>query len=162
MVDQILAKTGVQISLGHRHAKCVRNALAQRAGSHFDADGWIAFGVAFAMRAEFAKALDFFNRETRITRQMQQRIHQHGAMSVGQHHPVAVPPSGLGGVELEVACVERSGNFCHAQRHALVAFLGFDNGVDRQKPNGVGEVLLGMKVHVVSPCTRWSMRLSPG
>ena len=83
-------------------------------------------------------------------------------MSVGQHHPVAVPPSGLGGVELEVARVERSGNFCHAQWHALVAFLGFDNGIDGQKPNGVGEGLLGMWVHVVCTCTSWSMRLSPG
>ena len=45
-------------------------------------------------------------------------------------------------MELEVARVQRGGNFGHAQRHTLVAFLGFDDGVDGEKTDGVRQSLL--------------------
>jgi hypothetical protein len=50
----------------------------------------------------------------------------------------------------KVPGVQRGGNFGHAQRHTLVAFLGLDDGVDGQKTNGVGQGLLGVGAHVMS------------
>ena len=70
VVHQGFAKSGVQISLGHRHAKSVGNALAQRAGGDLDAQRRVAFGVALAVRTQFAKTLNFFNRKTRIPGQV--------------------------------------------------------------------------------------------
>lgn len=71
-------------------------------------------------------------------------------MSVGEYHPVAVKPARVLRVEFEVAGVERGGNFGHAQRHALVPLLGFDDRVDRQKTDGVRQGLLGVGAHVMS------------
>jgi hypothetical protein len=161
VINQILAKAGVQIRLCHRHAEGIGNALAQRAGGDLDADGRVALGVAFAVRAQLAKALDFFNRKVRVARQVQQRIQQHRAVPVGQHHAVAVKPLGLSWVELEVARVQRGGNFGHAQGHALVTLLRFDDGVDGQKTDGVGQGLLGVGAHVMDKHPGADARLSP-
>ena len=68
---------------------------------------------------------------------MQQRVQQHRAMSIGEHHTVAVKPARVLRVVLQMAGVQRSGNFCHSQWHTLVTFLGFDDGVDREKTDGV-------------------------
>jgi hypothetical protein len=41
----------------------------------------------------------------------------------------------------QVPGVERGGDLGHAQGHALVAFLGPHDGVDRQETDGVGQGL---------------------
>ena len=147
VVDQVLAKTCVQVSLCHGHTESVGNALTQRAGRHFNANGRIALRMPFTVRAQLTKSLNLFNRKVRVAREVQQGIQQHGAVPVGQHHAVAVPPGRLSRVELEVPRVKRSGNFSHAQGHALVPFLSANNRIDGQKSDGMSQGLLGMLTH---------------
>ncbi len=149
VVHQPAAEAGVQVGLGHRHAEGVRDPLAQRAGGDFDAVGRSVrtLRVALTDRAQLAKAADLLDRKLRVAGQVQQGVHQHGAVTVGQHHPVAVEPARVLRVELQVARVQRGGDLGHPQRHALVALLGLHDGVDREKADGVGEGLLGMRGH---------------
>ena len=139
MVDQAGTETCAQKRFGDRHAQRIGDALAERAGRHFDAGGRVDLGVPGAVRAEFAKRLDLLDRDAFVAGQVQQRIQQHRAVAVRQHDPVAVGPGRIGGVEFEMARIQRGRDFGHAERHALMAFAGTDDGVDRQEADRVRE-----------------------
>jgi hypothetical protein len=99
--------------------------------------------------------------KVRVAREVQQGIQQHGAVPVGQHHAVAVPPGGLSRVELEVPRVKRSGNFGHAQRHALMPFLGTGDRIDGQKSDGMCQRLPGLLTHFLGTACCAGGCLSP-
>ena len=73
-------------------------------------------------------------------------------MPVREHHTVTIEPARILWVVFQVTGVQRGGNFCHAQWNALVAFLCFDDGVNREKTDGVRQILLGMCVHGADFC----------
>jgi hypothetical protein len=77
VVDQIVAETGVQMTLGHRHADRGGDALAQRPGRRLDARRMTIFGVARRQRSPLAKGLQLLQGHARRACQVQQRILQH-------------------------------------------------------------------------------------
>ena len=140
VVDQAGAEARIQIGLGYRHAEGVGNALAERTRGDLDAAGGLELGVTGAMRAQLAEGLDLFEADLVVAGEVQQRVQQHRAMAVRQHEAVTVGPGGIGRVELEVTGEQRGGDLRHAQRHALMALGGVDDGIERQKADGVGEL----------------------
>jgi hypothetical protein len=52
-----------QQPFGQGHAHCVGEALAERAGSRFDAGGDAEFGVSGGLRMQLPKALQFVDRQ---------------------------------------------------------------------------------------------------
>ncbi len=155
VIDHSIPEPGIQKGFGHGHAQGVGDALAQGPRGDFNAQGGIALGVASAMGIEFAKALDLVEADAGIAAEVQQGIQQHGAVPVGEDHPIAVEPRGVGRVVLEVLGVEGGGDFGHAQWHPLMTFRGLHDGVDGQKADGVGERLQGVSGHgagVINQC----------
>ena len=78
----------------------------------------IVFGVAFAVRAEFAEALDLVDGDLRVAAEVEQRVEQHGAVAVRLHEAVAVEPERVRGVELQVPREQRCADIGGAERRA--------------------------------------------
>jgi hypothetical protein len=76
---------------GNRHTDRVGEALAERASGGFDAGGVTDFGVTGSLRAKLTEILQVIDRDI-VTREMQQGVDQHRAMTVREYETVAVWP----------------------------------------------------------------------
>jgi hypothetical protein len=141
VVDDIGAEARAQVRLGDRHAESIGDALAERAGRHFDAGAGIDLRMSLATRAEVAKGADLLDPHPLVPGQVQQRVEQHRAVAVRKHDAVAVRPGRVGGVELQMPRVERGRDLGHAERNALMPFAGANDGVDGEKADRVGDRL---------------------
>ena len=68
VVDEIVAKARIEMTLGHRHADRVGEPLAERAGGGLDARRVAELGVARRFRAQLAEVADFVERHHRDNR----------------------------------------------------------------------------------------------
>src|ERR1041385_3302107 len=87
---------------GDRHANAVGHALAQRAGGGLNAGSQAIFGVAGTFAIELAEVLDVIERDRGFAHnlvirvygfyagEVQERIEQHGGVSVGEDKAIAV------------------------------------------------------------------------
>ena len=112
------ARAALEKGLGDRHAGGVGDALAERAGRGLDAAARVVFGMALAVRAEFAEALDLVEGDLRVAAEVEQRVEQHRAVAVRLHEAVAVEPERILGVELQVPGEQRRGDVGGAERRA--------------------------------------------
>ena len=124
VIDQVVAKARVQHPLGERHADRIGQSLAERARRGLDAHAVPVLRMAGRAAAELAEALELLEREVRITREMQQRVEQHRAVTGRQDEPVAVRPFRVLGIELEVPGEQHRRDIGHAHRHARVPGSG--------------------------------------
>ena len=139
MVDDSGTEACVQVGLGHRHAEGVRDALAERTRGHLDTGAGVEFRVTLAARAEVAKGPDLIDADALVAAEVEQRIQQHRAVAVRKDDAVAVGPGRVRRVELQVPRVQRCRDLRHAERHALMAFPGANDGVDGEKADRVGQ-----------------------
>ena len=133
-------KLGRQVLFRHRHADCVGNTLAERARGGLYADSVAVFRMAGRFGAELAELLEILNRQT-VAEEVQQAVHQHGAMAGGEHEAVAVDPLGVGGVVLHLLAPQRIGGRSRAHGHAGMTGVGFLNRFCGQNANGIDDQL---------------------
>ena len=124
----------------HRHTHGVGDALTQRAGGGFDADGITVFGVTRCLGVHLTETLQLFHRQV-VAGQVQQRVNQHGAVAVGLHETIAVCPFRIGRIVAQVMVPQHLGDFRHAHRCAGVAGVGLLYGIHRQHANRAGDVI---------------------
>ncbi len=116
-------------------------SLAERAGGDFDARGFAVLRVTGRVRAPLAELLELRHRQV-VAGEMQRAVEQRGGVAVGQDEAVAVDPLGVGGIVLHELVVEQVGDGGAAERRAGVTGVGFLNGVDGEKSEGVdGELV---------------------
>jgi hypothetical protein len=138
VVHQALAKFRGQQALGNRHTNGGGQALAERAGGHFNRRVLAIFRVPGGGAVQLAEIAQRLHIHAGMAGEVQQRVQQHGAMAGGEHETVAVRPVRVGGVKLHMAGPEHGGGIGHAERHARVAAFGGLHGVNRQRADGVG------------------------
>ena len=141
VADQFVAKFGVQMPLGHRHADRHCEALAQRTGGALDTRQFEILRVTGARAVQLAEVANVLDRRTRIARQVQQRIDQHRSVSGRKHETIAIGPVGRAGIELEILAKQHRGDIGHAHRHTRMAAIRSLNRIHRQGANGIGEIL---------------------
>jgi len=100
-------------------------------------------GVAGGDRAQLAEALDLADGHRLVAEEMKERIEHHRAMAGGQHEAVAVGPARIGGVEFEEAREQHGGDIGGAHGQPGMARLRRLDRVHRQRPNGIGETVMG-------------------
>jgi hypothetical protein len=134
MVDDVVARP-VEVRskqpLRDRHADGVRESLAERTGRRFHTWCQSHLRVAGCFRVQLAEALDLLDRQV-VSREMQKRVKQHRAMTVGDHEAVAIRPFGVCGVVDEMALPERDGDLGHTHGHARMAAFRRFHGVHRE------------------------------
>ena len=69
------------MSLSHSHAHCHAHTLSQRTCGGFYANGMAILRMARCQGASLAEILNIINGEISVSKQMEQRIQQHGAMA---------------------------------------------------------------------------------
>ena len=136
VIDQILAPAGAQHLLRHGEAHGGGEALPERAGGGLDPGRVVDLRMTRGVGAPLAEVADLLHRHLRVAREIEQRVKQHGAMAGRQDEAVAVGPSRLRGVELEVARVKDRGDVGHAHGHPRMARIGGGHGVERQRADG--------------------------
>ena len=125
--------------LGDRHAHGIGNALPQRAGGGFNARGVAVFRVARRFAVQLTEVLDVVNADV-VASQVQQRVDQHRAVTVGQHEAVAVGEIRVGRVVLQVVAPQHFGDIRHTHGRTGVAAVGFLHGIHAEGTNGIGTV----------------------
>jgi hypothetical protein len=74
---------------------------------------------------------------------MQEGVHQHGTMAVGEHKAIAVSPLGILRIMFEEIIPQHFGDVCHAHRCAGVAAVGFLHRIHTQGADGIGKLAAG-------------------
>ena len=140
MVHKVRTEAGGHAALRQRHADRVGETLAERAGGGLDPGGEAVLRMAGGAAAELAEVADLVDVDVRIPGEVEQRIEQHRAVTVGQHEAVAVGPVGARGIELEEAAEEHGRDVGEPQRHAGMAGAGLLHRIHRKGANGVRHV----------------------
>ncbi len=122
--------------LGNRETDGVRQPLAERAGGGLDARRLAVLGMARRLGMQLAELLEIVDRQC-VAGEMQQRVQQHRAVSVGEHEAVAIPPRRIRRIVLKEIAPQDFGDVGHAHRRARVARVRFLYGVHRQRADGV-------------------------
>ena len=138
VIDEIVAIARVQQALGQRHADGRSDALPQRPGGRLDAGRMAILRMPRCLRSPLAECPEFVRCHALVSRQMQQRVQQHRAMSGRKHEPVAVRPCRVGRIKFQETRKQHRSDVSHAHRHAWVTRFGFFDGVDRQEADRVG------------------------
>ncbi len=143
VIDDIVAINRVQVPLGDGHSDRHREALPKRPGRDFDSRKLEILGVPGTRASQLAEVADVVDGRLLVTREIEERVDQHRAVTGRQDEPVAVGPVRVLRVELQVACEQRRRSVGHAHRHPGMAAVRGLHRVHRQRPNGVGKSALG-------------------
>jgi len=125
--------------LGQRHADAVGQALTQRARGRLHAGGFVDLGVARCARLQLAETLDMLETQL-VASEMQQRVQQHRAVTVGYDEAVAVGPSGVARVVPQVVVPQHLGDVSHAHGHAGMAGARLLDRIHREGADRIGQV----------------------
>ena len=145
VIDHVMAgaiEMRRQHLFGQREADRVGQALAERAGGGFHSRRLAGFRMAGGLRVQLAEALQLLHRQVE-TGQVQQRVLQHRAVSVGEHEAVAVGPLRVARVELQEIVPQHLGEVGHAHRHARMTGLRCLHGVHGKGAHGIGKFAAG-------------------
>ena len=140
VIDDIktrLVEFGSQQLFSQRHTDRIGNPLSQRASRRIDTGRDMHFRMTRRFGMELAELADIVHGKI-VTCQMQQRILQHRAMSVGQNEAVTIEPSGIGRIMPVMSGPQRNGNIRHTHRHARMSGIGFLDRIHRQRADRVG------------------------
>ena len=121
-----------------RHADRIGQPLAERPGRGLDTGGDAVLRMARRLRVQLPECDQLGHRQV-VATQVQQRVQQHRSVPVRQHEPVAVRPSRIGRIMLQVMAPERFGDVGHPHRHAGMPGVGFLDCVHRKYADRVGE-----------------------
>ena len=143
MIHEVRAEAGGHAALRQRHADRVGETLAERAGGGLDPGGEPVLRMAGGAAAELAEIADLADVDVRIAGEIEQRVEQHRAVTVGQHEAVAVGPVGPHGIELEDAAEEHGRDVGKAHGHAGMAGARLLHRVHRKRADGVRHVCMG-------------------
>ncbi len=142
VIDHVVAvavKLGRQDFFGRCHAHGVGNALPQWASGGFYTGCIAVFGVAGSFAVQLTEVLQIVDRQL-ITAEVQQRVNQHGAVTIRQHKAVAVGPVRVGRIVLEIVPPQHFCNVRHSHWRTGVTGVGFLDGVHAQGTDSVGKV----------------------
>ena len=121
---------------GNRHPNGIGNPLPQRAGGGFHARGIAIFWMARRTRMELTEVTNVIHAQV-IAGKVQQRVNQHGAMTIRLNITIAVEPLRIFRVMAKVTTPNHFSNIGHSHRCARVAGVGFLNRIDAQDPDGI-------------------------
>ena len=134
VVDDVVAVT-VELTghhlFGNRHADGIGDALPQRASGGLHTWRIAILGMTRGFGMQLTEVLQIVDGQV-VTGQVQQRVDQHGAMTVGQDEPVAIDPLRVAGVVVHVVVPQHFGNVGHAHGRTGVTGFGFLYGVHAQ------------------------------
>ena len=136
MVDEVGAEAGPQVAFRDAHPHCGREALAEGAGRHLDAESMVDLGMARSVAAplpEVAKVVE----GQRKPAEVEQGIEEHRSMAVGKNEAVTIRPLGLVGVNEQIAAPKHHCDVRHAHRHPRVTAVRLLHGVHGQRLDGV-------------------------
>ena len=111
---------GGQQFLGQRHAHRIGQALPQRPGGGLDTRRHADLGVPGGLAVQLAEALQLLDGQC-VPGEMQQRVDQHRAVTVGQHETVAVGPGRIAGMVAQMPVPQGLGDLGHAHGRAGMA-----------------------------------------
>ena len=125
---------------GHPHG--IGEALAQRPGGRLDARAMAVFRVPGRLGAQLPETLEIVRGDV-VARQVQRRVQQHGAVAVGQHHPIPVPPVRIARVVPQHLTPQHLRHVREAHGHAGMPAVGAFDRIHRERPDGVRTVPWG-------------------
>jgi len=124
----------------HRHSHCIGDTLAERAGGGFNTRRVAVFGMTRGLGMHLAETLQLIHGQI-VTRQMQQRVDQHRAVSVRQHEAIAVSPLRVSRVVTQMAVPQYIGDLSHAHRRAGMTRIRLLHSIHRQHANRASDVI---------------------
>ncbi|MNZ78871.1 hypothetical protein D3C78_974610 [compost metagenome] len=127
----------------------VGQTLAERTGGGLDAWGVTELRVARGAAVQLTEGLEVVDGDV-IASQVQQRIDQHRAVTVGQHEAVTVSEVRVARAVFQIVAPKNLGDIRHAHRGTWMAAVGLLHGIHAEGTNGVGTL------------TTAGHRLSPG
>ncbi len=136
-VVTIAIELGRQALLSQRHADTIGQTLTERASGGFNTGGVAQLRVARGFGVQLTEVFQFVDRQV-IAGQVQQRVNQHGAMTVGHDEAVAIGPFRVLRVVLHEVIPQDFGDVRHTHGGAGVAAGGFLDGVHTQGANRIG------------------------
>jgi hypothetical protein len=142
VVDEAVTELRIEDAFGKRHADCIGNALAERAGRRFDTGGVAIFGMPCRARTELTEVLDLVDGDVFVARKIEQRIEQHRAVACGKHETVAIRPMRVLRVVREETGVKRRRYIGCAHRQAGMARIGFLDRVHGEEADCVCHLVL--------------------
>ena len=92
VVNQIVAKTRIQVPFCNSHAHCHGKPLPQRTCGAFNAINQKILWMASARATQLTEVFDVFDGRACIARQIQGRISEHGPVARRQHETVTIGP----------------------------------------------------------------------
>ena len=155
-------ETRSQIFAGDRHSNRIADALAQWSSCSLDACCVAVLGVAGARAVKLTKPLQIFQRETWLveyfavfidrfhTRQVDQRIEQHGCVTAREHEAVSIWPLWVGWIVAKKFGPDLICDWRQGHRRARMAAIGCLDPVNAQRPNGIDRELFdagSLRVH---------------
>ncbi|MNE27528.1 hypothetical protein D3C80_1209410 [compost metagenome] len=140
---------GTHDLFGKGKTNSVGQTLAERTGGGLDAWGVTELRVARGAAVQLTEGLEVVDGDV-IAGQVQQRVDQHRAVTVGQHEAVTVGEGWIARVVLEVVTPKYFGDIRHTHWGTGMAAVGFLHGIHAEGTNGVGTL------------TTAGHRLSPG
>ena len=137
MIDEIVAKTGVQMALCHCHADSCGDTLAKRPGCCLNAFGHEILRVAGCAGADLAEIANIIAANTVIACEVQERVDQHRAVTCRKDEAITIGPIRVGRIMLQEFGEQDRRSISHAERQAdMTGFSRFD-GIDGQSANGI-------------------------
>ena len=131
-----LIEVSRQPALGDGHAHRVRDPLPQRSGGRLYAGREVVLRMPGALGAKLAEALDLGERKV-IAGQVQHRVEQHGGVSGGEHHAVAIRPVRIRRAIPQDAVPQHVGHRSQSHRGSRMSAVRLLHGVDGERANGV-------------------------
>mmetsp|Transcript_9518 Transcript_9518/g.28765 ORF Transcript_9518/g.28765 Transcript_9518/m.28765 type:complete len:494 (-) Transcript_9518:3-1484(-) len=151
-----LVVDGSHVLLSYGEADCVADALSERSGGHLHSGGLKVLRMSRGDRSQLTEPLDVFHRHRLVSKQVHERVLQHGAMSSREDEPVPVIKVGVLRVVPHDLVEQDERGRRHAHGHARVSRVRPLDGVDREEANGVdhlvGKVVTGL--HEPVRCNR--------
>ena len=145
VVDHVVAgavEFGSEQLFRKRHANRIGEALAERTRGRFHARRDADLRMPRRLAVHLTEVDQLLHREV-ITRQVQQRVVQHRAVTVADDEAIAVGPLRIGRVVPVVPAPQRQRDLGHAHGHARMTGVGLLHRIHRQGPDGVAQIAVG-------------------
>ena len=126
-----------QPRLRQRHAHGIGKTLPKRPGGGFHAGALAVLRMPGGLGVQLAKGPEIVHRHG-VAAQVQQAVQQHGAVPIGEHEPVPVPPIRILGIVPQLVAPQRLGHIGQPHRRSRMPGAGLLNGVHGQGADGIG------------------------
>ena len=128
------------MTVGDRHTDGGGKSAAQGSGGDINTGGVTVFGMTGGLGAELTEVLQIVHGQA-IAEQVQQAVHQHGAVAGREDEAVAVGPLRVCRVVLHILAPYGISGGRGAHGHSGVAGVGLLNGLGGENANGIDDHL---------------------